>query len=82
MTVAEAVADNLAAMEAAGLFVWPPRQDEIEKFGGLEVLSVKSHKGRRGQVYTVFQTAAGEIGFWPLASCGPRLGPYHRRGSA
>ena len=78
MTVEEAVKENIAAMRAAGLDIRDSKTSEIEQFGGLVVLSKQSRKGRRGRVFTLFETSAGQVGFWPLASCGPRLGFFTR----
>jgi hypothetical protein len=74
--IIEAVRQNIEAMKACGhcIDVSELRRGEVEEFGEMEILSLRSAKGRRGRVYTVFTTGSGKVGFWPLASMGPRIG--------
>ena len=78
MTILEAVTENINAMEKAGHFITVSDlvASEIQEFGHLAVLNVQSRKGKRGRVYSIFTTAEGPIGFWPLAATGPRIGRY------
>lgn len=55
---------------------------EMVEYGHLEIQRVASMKGRGGRVYSVFETKQGLVAFWPLASGGPRLGPFYKRATA
>jgi hypothetical protein len=79
MTILEAVKENIAAMEAAGIPVTGPFESDMKKYGALEIISKRSCKGRKGRVYTIFTTAEGEIGFWPLSGYGAMLGPFNKK---
>lgn len=79
MKICEAVRAQLLAMEQAGTPIngesYNVPLHEMREFGDLEFNAVESKKGRGGRVYSVFHTERGLVGFWPLASNGPRLGP-------
>lgn len=79
MKIIEAVKENIAAMNAAGIPLPDVSRYEVKEFGDLEIISRKSLKGRKGYVYTVFQTAKGAVAFWPLSGMGPSLGWLRKR---
>lgn len=78
MTINEAVTNHLATMLAAGVDVGAVPKSNMDKFGPLEIISLESRKGKKGRVFTVFHTAKGDIGFWPLAEYGPHLGFFQK----
>lgn len=80
MTIKESVLQHIEVMEKAGIGISQAELShvELQEFGPLEFTLLETKRGRKGKPYSIYHTEQGQVGWWPLANNGPRLGWFKK----